>query len=165
MDNPFESLNRRLDRLENLIQSVLTNIIPQQTQNHWRESSIPKLIKVDQAAELTGYKRGYIYELIHRNAIPFIKRGRSVRFDPQELEYWMRAGRPNMIQSTINRMREENENKDEMTKYWAEKTNTPALDSSKKMRRAYDDVNNILLFVFSAFVEKVLFYPKRPTAR
>jgi len=34
MDNPFESLNRRLDRLENLIQSVLTNIIPQQTQNH-----------------------------------------------------------------------------------------------------------------------------------
>ena len=106
MDNPFESLNRRLDRLENLLQSALTNIIPQQAQGHWGESLIPKLIKVDQAAELTGYKRGYIYELIHRNAIPFIKRGRSIRFDPLELEHWMRAGRPSVIQSTINRMRD-----------------------------------------------------------
>lgn len=34
MDNPFESLNKRLDQLEDLLQSALTNIIPQQTQNH-----------------------------------------------------------------------------------------------------------------------------------
>lgn len=33
MDNPFESLNKRLDRLENLIQSALTNVIPQQAQS------------------------------------------------------------------------------------------------------------------------------------
>lgn len=34
MDNPFESLNKRLDKLENLIQSALTTTIPAQGQNH-----------------------------------------------------------------------------------------------------------------------------------
>lgn len=102
MTNPFENIENRLDKLE----KILTNLGEAMFQKH-EPTHEPqnKLIKIDQAVALTGYKKGYIYELVHRNAIPFIKRGRSVRFDPTELEAWMRADRPNIIQETIKRLK------------------------------------------------------------
>jgi excisionase family DNA binding protein len=102
MTNPFEALENKLDRLEkiltNLGEAVIQNSEPQTEPTN-------KLVKIEQAATQTGYKKGYIYELVHRNAIPYIKRGRSVRFDPEELEAWMRADRPNIIQETIKSLR------------------------------------------------------------
>ena len=102
MTNPFEALEHRLDRLE----KILTNLGEAVIQNSEPQSQpTNKLVKIEQAAIQTGYKKGYIYELVHRNAIPYIKRGRSVRFDPEELEAWMRAERPNIIQETIKSLR------------------------------------------------------------
>jgi len=102
MTNPFEALENKLDRLEkiltNLGEAVIQNSEPQPEPTN-------KRVKIEQAATQTGYKKGYIYELVHRNAIPYIKRGRSVRFDPEELEAWMRADRPNIIQQTIKSLR------------------------------------------------------------
>ena len=102
MTNPFEALENRLERLEkiltNLGQAVIQTRDPQPLPTN-------KLVKIEQAATQTGYKKGYIYELVHRNAIPYIKRGRSVRFDPEELEAWMRADRPNIIEQTIKNLR------------------------------------------------------------
>ncbi|MCC8088036.1 MAG: helix-turn-helix domain-containing protein [Rikenellaceae bacterium] len=41
---------------------------------------------MDRACEITGYKKGYIYELVHHNKIPYIKKGHSLRFNTEELE-------------------------------------------------------------------------------
>ena len=102
MNNPFEELNDRLEHIENLI----LDIKKQKQTEVSKPFQNPKLVKIDEAAILTGYKKGYIYELVFRNAIPFIKRGRSLRFDPDELENWMRAGRPSIIEKTIKSLKE-----------------------------------------------------------
>lgn len=63
------------------------------------------LIKIDDAAKITGYSKNYIYDLIHKKSIPFIKIGRSIRFDCEELEAWVRSGRPDIFAETINRLK------------------------------------------------------------
>ena len=90
MNNPFEELNNRLEHIESLILDLRNQKSSTQSIQN------PKLVKIDEAAIITGYKKGYIYELVFRNAIPFVKRGRSLWFDPNELENWMRAGRPSI---------------------------------------------------------------------
>lgn len=52
-------------------------------------------VKVDRVAELTGYSKGYIYQLIHKGQIPYHKRGgtgtkSAVRFYESEINDWMR---------------------------------------------------------------------------
>ena len=100
MNNPFDELNNRLEHIENMILDLKNQKNPTQPiQNQ-------KLVKIEEAAIITGYKKGYIYELVFRNTIPFVKRGRSLRFDSDELENWMRAGRPSVIDRTIRSLKE-----------------------------------------------------------
>lgn len=99
MINPFDLINQRLERLENLFVNFTEKILSKE----FTEQNIgqPKLVKIDEAVKITGYKKGYIYELIFKNAIPYLKIGRSIRFDPEELNAWMRAGSPNILDTTI----------------------------------------------------------------
>ncbi len=103
MINPFDVLNQRLERLENLFVNFTEKILSKKSA---QENTIqPKLVKNDQAVKITGYKKGYIYELIFKNAISYIKIGRSIRFDPEELDTWMRTGRPHILDSTIKSLK------------------------------------------------------------
>jgi len=103
MNNPFEELNDRLEHIENLILDMRNQKQTEVTQ----PTKIPKMVKIDEAAIITGYKKGYVYELVFRNAIPFVKVGRSLRFDTNELDNWMRAGRPNIFKKTVNSLKEQ----------------------------------------------------------
>lgn len=103
MNNPFETIENRLDKLEKILTNI-GNIVTRQQQPTVESPS--RLIKIEAAVTITGYKKGYIYELVHRNKIPYIKFGAALRFDPEELEAWMRAGRPNIIQHTIKILKE-----------------------------------------------------------
>ncbi|UQT36337.1 helix-turn-helix domain-containing protein [Parabacteroides distasonis] len=38
---------------------------------------------------MTGYSVNYLYHLASSGAIPCVKRGRSLRFDVDELQRWM----------------------------------------------------------------------------
>lgn len=84
MENPFEELTKKLELIEDLILDLKKEILTKP-----KEQSQPKLIKIEDAARLTGYKKGYIYEMVCRNIIPHIKKNRSIRFDRAELEEWM----------------------------------------------------------------------------
>lgn len=86
MENPFEELKRKLELIEDLILDLKKEILIKP-----KEQSQPKLIKIEDAARLTGYKKGYIYEMVCWNIIPYIKKNRSIRFDRAELEEWMRG--------------------------------------------------------------------------
>ena len=65
---------------------------------------LPDLIKIAEAATETGFKRGYLYELVSKKAIPFHKRGHSLRFSRKELRDWIRAGRPAILQQAVEGM-------------------------------------------------------------
>ena len=45
-----------------------------------------RLLNVNEAAEYIGSTSGSIYQKVHNGKIPFIKIGRSVRFDIIELD-------------------------------------------------------------------------------
>lgn len=98
MTNPFDIIDQRLERLENLFKTLAEKILS----NESIKVTSEKPIKIEDAIEITGYKKGYIYELVFRNAIPYIKIGRSIRFDPLELDTWMRSG--STLTISLNRM-------------------------------------------------------------
>lgn len=54
-------------------------------------------IKVARVAEITGYSKGYVYQLVSLGKIPFHKRGgtgtkAAVRFFESEITDWMKSG-------------------------------------------------------------------------
>lgn len=81
----FELLDERLTRIENLLLEVRDKTVLKANRPK------PHLIKINEAVQLTGYSKQYLYDLIHKEAIPFYKRGRAIRFDPQALNKWMRS--------------------------------------------------------------------------
>lgn len=100
MDNPFEKIDHRLNDIEKKISEVVGML--QKKEPPISEKIIDEhLVKIDRAAEITGYKKGYLYELVYKNAIPYVKINRSIRFDPVELDKWMRAGRPHVLNDLI----------------------------------------------------------------
>ncbi len=62
------------------------------------------LIKIAEAATETGYRRGYLYELVSKRTIPFHKVGASLRFSRNELRNWIKAGRPAILQQAVENM-------------------------------------------------------------
>ncbi len=98
MENPFIIINERLNVIERLIINLNA---PSQVEVYHEQDG---LVKIDVAAEITGYKKGYIYELVNKNEIPFIRRGRSIRFSKDELYSWMKSGRPSIVNETIKNL-------------------------------------------------------------
>lgn len=100
MDNPFEKIDHRLDDIEKRMSEVV-GILQKKDSPIAKPAIDEKLVKIERAAEITGYKKGYLYELVFKNAIPYIRINRSIRFDPEELERWMRSGRPKVLNDLI----------------------------------------------------------------
>lgn len=48
-----------------------------------------RLIEPSEAAEFVGKGKAYLYQLTHRNAIPYVKRGRHLYFRKKDLRDWM----------------------------------------------------------------------------
>ena len=48
-----------------------------------------RLIRANQAAEMLGIGISRLRQLCSERGIPYVKLGRSVRFDPQRLQQWV----------------------------------------------------------------------------
>lgn len=49
------------------------------------------LLTLDQICEKLKVKRSFIYDLTSRSQIPYIKVGRLIRFDPEEIDKWLQS--------------------------------------------------------------------------
>jgi len=83
MNNPFEEIFKRLDNIEKLISSGNQPIPKEESENP------TSLVKISVASRLTGYSVNYLYHLASTGQIPHVKRGRSLRFDIDELKQWL----------------------------------------------------------------------------
>lgn len=83
MNNPFEEIFKRLENIEKMISPVVG------TQPAGQDDKEPVLVKISVASSITGYSVNYLYHLAASEAIPCVKRGRSLRFDMGELKRWM----------------------------------------------------------------------------
>ncbi len=99
MTNPFELIETKLTNIETLLQDLKTN---QPAPVHLE--ALPDLIKIKEAEAETGFKKGYIYELVSKQAIPFHKVGNSLRFSRTELRNWIKAGRPAILQQAVENL-------------------------------------------------------------
>ena len=84
MNNPFEEIFKRLENIEKMIAPVM-GAQPEERQ----DGKEPVLVKISVASGITGYSVNYLYHLASKGMIPCVKRGRTLRFDMEELKKWM----------------------------------------------------------------------------
>lgn len=81
MENPFEIILEKLDRIENHLNRLEQEKTDQQ-----------KLMDIEQLSEYIHYKKTSIYGLVQKNKIPYIKRGKLF-FEKGEIDKWLILGR------------------------------------------------------------------------
>lgn len=91
MENPFNEISERLERIENLL-----------TDHHQMKVEPPdneeeKLMNVKEAASFLGESVATLYGRTCRNQIPFYKRGKKLYFKKPELLAWVEKGRNKTI--------------------------------------------------------------------
>ena len=55
-----------------------------------RENQLPKrIVSIEELAEYLGMPKGTLYHWVSQRRIPFVKLGRSTRFDIQQINQWL----------------------------------------------------------------------------
>ena len=83
MNNPFEEIFKRLENIEKMISPVVD------AQPKGQDGKEPVLVRISVASSITGYSVNYLYHLASKGMIPCVKRGRTLRFDMEELKKWI----------------------------------------------------------------------------
>ena len=52
---------------------------------------LPRLLNVNEVAEVLGVNVRHVRRLVFEGRIPYLKWGRLVRFDPREIDRWLRV--------------------------------------------------------------------------
>jgi excisionase family DNA binding protein len=56
-------------------------------------STIPQLLTIDQLAERLGITVRHVRRLVAEKRVPYLKVGKLVRFDPDEIKQWLASQR------------------------------------------------------------------------
>ncbi len=54
---------------------------------------LPQLLSMDQLAERLGVTRRHVRRLVDERRVPFLRVGRFIRFDPQQVATWLDSNR------------------------------------------------------------------------
>lgn len=67
-----------------------------------------KMLTVEEAARHMGIKKSYLYQLVHRKAIPHYKpNGKMVYFNRLELDKWLQRNRIEQVDGVTNNQNQE----------------------------------------------------------
>jgi excisionase family DNA binding protein len=61
-----------------------------------------RLLNASDVAEIIGMRVDYVYALARRDAIPYLRFGRSLRFRPEAIDDWLRAGERGSLEREDN---------------------------------------------------------------
>jgi excisionase family DNA binding protein len=65
-------------------------LAPEHVATASRRDDLPRLLNVEEVADVLGVSVRHVRRLVFERRIPVLKWGRLVRFDPRELEQWLR---------------------------------------------------------------------------
>lgn len=85
MQNPFELLERRLARIEQLLAALATEAPPEQPE--------ADLLNIKQAADLLNLARATVYNLVSKKELPHFKKGKRLYFSKAALLNWIKEGK------------------------------------------------------------------------
>lgn len=89
MTNPFESIESRLNSIENLLLDL--KHAPSETATP--ASNTNDLMTVHQTAEFLSLAVPSIYSMVSRGVLPYMKRSKRIYFSRAELMEYLKAGR------------------------------------------------------------------------
>lgn len=92
VDNPFETIMRKLYRMEELLLKL------QDEGNRSHLVQTESCFNIQLAIRITGLKKKTIYNLVCKRMIPHSKKGKRLYFDEQELKDWIRNGKRKTIE-------------------------------------------------------------------
>ncbi len=84
MENPFEIINHRLERIENLLENINRNISREET-----KAIIPKVMNIKQLSDYLGVSLSYLYKQTSSHKIPHSKRGKRLYFNIETINDWV----------------------------------------------------------------------------
>lgn len=87
MDNPFEVIDRRLNRIEDLLVELTEHLHGSTT------AAASEIGGIELAQEMTRLSKARLYALVAARHIPHAKRGNKLYFTRADLQAWIAAGR------------------------------------------------------------------------
>tara|TARA_R110002124_G_C8652826_1_gene489477 strand:- start:244 stop:576 length:333 start_codon:yes stop_codon:yes gene_type:complete len=84
MENPFEIINERLERIENLLENIYSNIGTKET-----NIITSKIMDIEQLSSYLGLSKSHVYKLTSSHTIPHSKRGKRLYFDKEIINSWV----------------------------------------------------------------------------
>ncbi|WP_336128805.1 helix-turn-helix domain-containing protein [Mesoflavibacter sp. CH_XMU1422-2] len=84
MENPFEIINNRLERIERLLENISNNSIRNEA-----NINLPKIMTLKQLTSYLDVSKSYLYKLTSTNSIPHSKRGKRIYFDIEVINNWV----------------------------------------------------------------------------
>lgn len=88
MENPFELIDERLQRIENLLSQILAEKPFFQIVTTGKE-----IMSLEDLAEYISLSKGTIYRMTMNNEIPFSKPSKKLLFRKVEIDEWIKTHR------------------------------------------------------------------------
>ncbi len=82
MENPFEIILNRLDRIETLIHSINVS-------GNTNNAIAHRVLNIKQLSEFIGISQSAIYKKTSERTIPHYKNGKKLYFHYEEIENWL----------------------------------------------------------------------------
>lgn len=92
--------------LETLIQQTLRKVLKEHSGNN-PEKEQEQFLSIEKAADFLGLAVQTLYGYTSKGKIPFIKKGKSVRFLKSDLEKWLKEGRKLTIEEMKDKLKRE----------------------------------------------------------
>lgn len=83
MENPFEIINQRLERIEQLLDKLVS-----QKEND-SKSTDNKPMTAKELGTYLNLSVYTVYGLVHKHSIPFIKKGKRLYFQKKVIDEWL----------------------------------------------------------------------------
>ena len=85
MENPFETINQRLDAIEKLLFEIKNGMMVEKTPT----DNPNEFMNIEQVAEYLSLSVPTIYALVHKMEIPNFKRAKRLYFKKSEIYEWI----------------------------------------------------------------------------
>ena len=88
MENPFEIIMEKLDRIERMVNNIQKNQEVKETQD-----ANKGIMNVQQVADYLSISKQTVYGMTCRMEVPFYKRGKKNYFKKSDIDEWLLATR------------------------------------------------------------------------
>jgi len=92
MENPFELILERLDRIEQLLLQSRDGVNKEKV-----KPQLSQLMNAKELAEYLSLSIATIYGMTHKRVVPFYKQGKRLHFKREEIDNWINEGRTKSI--------------------------------------------------------------------